>query len=59
VNVGRLAGLNAEDCLRMTNNTFRRRFTYIEDRLREKGLQPEDVTLEEMDLLWDEAKNNE
>lgn len=59
VNVGRLAGLNAEDCLRMTNNKFRERFTYIEDRLREKGLQPENVSLEEMDVLWEEAKEYE
>ncbi len=56
VNVGRLAGLDAENALRLTNSKFKKRFTYIEQHLREKGLQPEMVSLEEMDALWEEAK---
>lgn len=56
VNVGRLAGLDAENALRLTNSKFKKRFTYIEQHLREKGLQPEMVSLEEMDVLWEEAK---
>lgn len=56
VNVGRLAGLDAENALRLTNSKFKKRFTYIEQQLREKGLQPEMVSLEEMDTLWEEAK---
>ncbi len=56
VNVGRLAGLNAEDSLRITNKKFRDRFTYIEQKLAESGKSPEDVSLEEMDRLWEQAK---
>lgn len=59
VNVGRLLKLNAEDSLRLTNNKFQRRFEFIEVKLAEKGLLPGDVTLEEMDALWDEAKAQE
>lgn len=57
VNVGRLMGLNAEDCLRLTNKKFFDRFGYIESVLAGKGLHPSDVTLEELDKLWDEAKS--
>lgn len=59
VNVGRLLNLDAEDCLRMTNNKFQRRFEFIEKRLAEQDLTPSQVTLEQMDELWDEAKNGE
>lgn len=57
VNVGRLLGLDAEDSLRMTNNKFQHRFKYIEDKLSQQGLSPKDVTLEQMDRLWEEAKS--
>ncbi len=56
VNVGRLAGLDAETCLRLTNEKFKARFTYIENRLAEMGLKPEEVDLSVMDSLWNEAK---
>lgn len=59
VNVGRLLKLNAEDSLRMTNKKFKSRFTYIETELAKKGLRPDQVNLEEMDKLWDEAKTKE
>ncbi len=57
VNVGRLLGLDAEDSLRLTNNKFQQRFEYIEEKLSSKGLNPKDVSLEEMDKLWEEAKS--
>ena len=59
VNVGRLAGLDAENALRMTNKKFHDRFSYIERKLAENGRSPEKATLEEMDMLWEEAKGFE
>jgi tetrapyrrole methylase family protein/MazG family protein len=59
VNVGRLLGVDPETALKSSNRKFRRRFRFIEDRLREQGLEPAKSTLEEMDALWDEAKRQE
>jgi tetrapyrrole methylase family protein/MazG family protein len=59
VNVGRLLGVDPESALKSSNRKFRRRFRFIEDRLRERGLEPAKSTLEEMDALWDEAKRQE
>lgn len=56
VNVGRLLGLDAEDSLRLTNNKFQQRFEYIEEKLSQRGLSPKEVSLDEMDRLWEEAK---
>lgn len=56
VNVARLSGLDAETSLRGTNNKFMRRFSHIETRLREQGKRLGDVSLEDLDILWDEAK---
>ncbi|MCH8488051.1 MAG: nucleoside triphosphate pyrophosphohydrolase [Candidatus Cyclonatronum sp.] len=56
VNVGRLAGLDAENALRTTNNKFLRRFSYIEESLAKTGRKTSESTLEEMDALWEEAK---
>jgi len=43
----------------MTNQKFIRRFNYIEQRSREMGKPMTEMTLGEMDELWNEAKNNE
>jgi MazG family protein len=59
VNVGRLLGVDPESALKSSNRKFRRRFRYIEDRLRDRGREPASSTLEEMDALWDEAKRGE
>ncbi|HKJ44323.1 MAG TPA: nucleoside triphosphate pyrophosphohydrolase [Balneolales bacterium] len=59
VNVGRFFDIEAEDSLRMTNNKFQDRFQYIEKKLAEKNLSLNDVTLKEMDVLWEEAKKTE
>jgi tetrapyrrole methylase family protein/MazG family protein len=56
VNVARLLGVDPESALKAANRKFRRRFGYIEERLRASGRAPADSTLEEMDGLWDEAK---
>lgn len=59
VNAARHAGIEPEAALRRTNRKFLRRFGYIESRLRERGLDPDDASLEEMDALWQEAKGGE
>lgn len=55
-NVARHLKIDPEACLRGANQKFIRRFTHIETRLAERGSSPAQSTLEEMDLLWDEAK---
>ena len=59
VNLARYLALDPESALRKTNRKFRRRFEYLEDRLREQGRKPADATLEEMELLWQESKQQE
>lgn len=59
VNVARLAGLDPESALKSTNRKFRRRFQFVEAALRERGTAPADATLEEMDSLWQAAKEVE
>jgi tetrapyrrole methylase family protein / MazG family protein len=59
VNVARLAGVDPESALKAANRKFRRRFHYIEERLRADGRKPVDSSLEEMDRLWDDAKRDE
>lgn len=59
VNVARLLGVDPESALKISNRKFRRRFRYIEDRLREQDRKPADSDHIEMDALWDEAKLKE
>jgi len=59
VNVARLLGVDPESALKASNRKFRRRFRYIEERLREQGRKPADSDHVEMDALWDEAKARE
>jgi ATP diphosphatase len=55
-NMARKLGVDPEQALRGTNRKFERRFRHMESRLKERGLIPENVSLEEMDSYWDEAK---
>ncbi len=59
VNVARYLALDPESALRKTNRKFRRRFEYLEDKLREQGRKPSDASLDEMELLWQESKQQE
>ena len=59
VNVARLLGIDPESALKSSNRKFRRRFRYIEERLREQGRKPADSDHVEMDALWDDAKATE
>lgn len=55
-NIARRLGIQPEEALQATNQRFTRRFEHIERRLRESGRSFGDVSLAEMDALWDEAK---
>lgn len=59
VNAARLYGVNPENALERTNRKFISRFNYVEAKAREAGKQLKDMTLGEMDALWNEAKSAE
>ena len=59
VNASRLYKLNPDTALETTCNKFRKRFTYVEMEARKSGRDIKDLTLAEMDALWDEAKKSE
>ncbi|MBO5885587.1 MAG: nucleoside triphosphate pyrophosphohydrolase [Bacteroidaceae bacterium] len=56
INAGRLYHLNPENALEYTNQKFIRRFNYVEEQTLKQGRQLADMTLAEMDQLWQEAK---
>ncbi|HAM53098.1 MAG TPA: nucleoside triphosphate pyrophosphohydrolase [Nitrospiraceae bacterium] len=56
VNISRFVGVNPEDALRKTISKFISRFRYIEMKAAESAKRLSEMTLEEMDALWDEAK---
>lgn len=58
VNVARYVQVDPEQSLRAANAKFRRRFRYIEARAAELGKDLSEMSLAEMDALWDEAKEN-
>ena len=57
VNAARLYKINPENALERTNQKFIRRFNYVEQGAREQGKNLKEMTLAEMDVLWDEAKS--
>lgn len=59
VNVGRLYGINPDNALELTNKKFRSRFNYVEEHSIAQGRNLKEMTLAEMDALWNEAKKNE
>lgn len=59
INAARLYKLNPDNALEMTNQKFIRRFNYVEDHSMKHGKSLKNMTLEEMDKLWDEAKRQE
>ena len=59
INAARLYKLNPDNALEKTNQKFIRRFNYVEDHSLKQGKNLKDMTLEEMDKLWDEAKKQE
>jgi XTP/dITP diphosphohydrolase len=59
VNYARFIGVNPEDALERGNRKFIRRFQYIEEKGKEAGKLIQDMTLAEMDTLWNQAKAEE
>ena len=59
VNLARFMGIDPETALNRTNNKFRRRFNYIEAKLKEQGIAWENTILADLDVLWEEAKKKE
>lgn len=55
-NIARKVSVNAEEALQSTNRKFMSRFEAMESRVHERGQNLDQLTLEEMDALWDEAK---
>ncbi|MDX9790922.1 MAG: nucleoside triphosphate pyrophosphohydrolase [Candidatus Kapaibacterium sp.] len=56
VNAARHEGIVAEEALHLTNNKFKKRFQFIEKIARESGLNLNEMSLEDMDKLWEESK---
>jgi len=59
VNIARYLSLDPESALRRTNRKFRRRFQYLEEKLRDQGRKPADASPAEMESLWQESKQRE
>jgi tetrapyrrole methylase family protein/MazG family protein len=59
VNIGRFYQLEPETALASANTKFMRRFQHIEQKAKDMGRSLEDLTLEEMDDLWNDAKRIE
>lgn len=56
INAARLYHINPDNALEFTNQKFIKRFNYIEEAAKNKGVMIKDLTLAEMDELWEEAK---
>jgi uncharacterized protein YabN with tetrapyrrole methylase and pyrophosphatase domain len=59
VNIARYLSVDPESALRKTNRKFRKRFQWVEERLLENGRTIQQATLEEMEELWRESKQQE
>ena len=56
INAARLYGVDPEAALGRSCSKFRRRFTFLEENTLKKGVKLTDLSLAEMDAIWDEAK---
>ena len=56
INYSRFVSINPEDALEKTNKKFIKRFQYMEKQLKVKGQEISELSLEEMDVYWNEAK---
>ena len=59
INAARLYHINPDNALERTNRKFIRRFNFLEARCRDLGKNMADMTLAEMDEIWEEAKRTE
>lgn len=58
VNLARWKQVDAESALRQANLKFKQRFSYIENTAKKRGMKLTDMSLDEMEILWQEAKRN-
>lgn len=58
INAARLYNINPENALEKTNAKFIRRFNYLEAKTIQKGIDLKQLSLDEMNAIWDEAKAN-
>jgi XTP/dITP diphosphohydrolase len=58
INYARFMDINPEDALERTNKKFIRRFQYMEEQAAKAGKQLNEMSLEEMDVYWEQAKNS-
>ncbi len=56
VNYARFVGINPEDALERTNKKFIKRFTFLEEEVNKQGKNMKDMTLSEMEEIWQKAK---
>ena len=59
VNIARYLALDPESALRKTNRKFKRRFQWMEERLRSSGRGPQQASMDELERLWQQAKRQE
>lgn len=59
VNYARFLGVNPENALERTNKKFSKRFQYLEEKAKQAGKDLQAMSLDEMDLYWEEAKNHD
>jgi len=59
VNIARYLSLDPESALRKTNRKFKRRFQWMEERLRAGGRTPQEASIDELETLWQQAKQQE
>lgn len=59
VNLARISRIDPESALRRTNRKFRKRFSMIEKEAKKRGVSLDEMTLEEMDSIWEKAKLSE
>ena len=58
VNAARWQGVDLEEALRLANERFSRRFRYMEETCRRRSISLRDLSFQEQNALWDEAKRN-
>jgi nucleoside triphosphate diphosphatase len=59
VNIARFLALDPESALRKTNRKFKRRFQWMEERLRASGRSPQQASMSELEELWQQSKQEE
>ena len=58
INAARLYKINPDNALERTNQKFIKRFNYLESKAKEQGKTVNELSFEEMNTLWEEAKQH-